>query len=183
MPPASGVVVLFTGLPAAGKSTLSEAVLGMLQPRCNRPIHLLDGDALRREMSSDLGYARGDRDQHMQRVGSRAAELVRSDGVVLCALIAPYEAARRALRQCVETHGAFVLVHVSTPLAICEQRDPKGLYARARAGSLPHFTGVSDPYEAPADADLTIDTASMTAEQAGRTVVDYLRQRGLIELA
>jgi sulfate adenylyltransferase len=181
MAAASGFAVFFTGLPAAGKSTLAETVRDLIQPSLGRPLHLLDGDVLRREMSPDLGYSRADREQHAHRVGARVAELIRSGGVVLCSLIAPYDSARTAVRRCVEPQGAFVMVHVSTPLGVCEGRDPKGLYARARSGALPHFTGVTDAYEPPADAELTIDTSAMSRERAGALVADELRTRGLLQ--
>jgi sulfate adenylyltransferase len=177
---ARGFAVFFTGLPAAGKSTLAETVRGVLQAELDQPVHLLDGDVLRRELSSDLGYSRADREEHVRRVASRSAGLVRAGGVVLCSLIAPYGSARAAARRTVEPCGAFVLVHVSTPLRVCEARDPKGLYARARSGALPCFTGVSDPYEPPSDAEVTIDTSVMSPEQAGLRVADDLRARGLI---
>jgi sulfate adenylyltransferase len=173
-------VVFFTGLPGAGKSTLAGAVRALLERETSARVTALDGDVLRREMSADLGFSRADREEHIRRVGHRAAATARAGGIVLCALIAPYDAARKSARALVEPASAFVLVHVATPLAACEARDPKGLYARARAGALPFFTGVSDPYEPPTDADLTIDTSGATAAEAARPVLDYLRLRGLI---
>jgi sulfate adenylyltransferase len=176
----SGCVVLFTGLPAAGKSTLAASVHEQLERAGARGVVVLDGDALRREISADLGYTRADREEHMRRVGARASDVAAGGGIALCSLIAPYDAARTSMRAFVERTAAFILVHVATPVATCEARDPKGLYARARVGALPHFTGVSDPYEIPADADVTIDTTALAPAAAAARVVEHLRARGII---
>ena len=172
--------MLLTGLPAAGKSTLAAAVRDILARSVSRPISLLDGDALRREMSSDLGYSREDREEHLRRVGRHAADITRTGGVAVCSVIAPYDSGRQAARRLVEPSGTFILVYISTPLAVCAARDPKGLYAKARSGALPYFTGVSDPYEAPSDAELTVDMGTIAPAEAGQLVVDYLRSRGLV---
>lgn len=139
-------------------------------------ITLLDGDQVRRQLSPDLGFSKADRDLHIRRIGSLASEITREGGIVVCAVIAPYDSVRKEVRRLVERSGRFVLVHVSTPLSICEQRDPKGLYAKARAGVIREFTGISDPYEIPGDADLTIDTAGITPEEATSKILQYLEK-------
>jgi sulfate adenylyltransferase len=144
----------------------------------DRNITLLDGDVVRTLLSSGLGFDRSSRDANVRRIGFVAAEVARHGGIAVCAPIAPYQESRDAVRTMVEEVGDFVLVHVSTPLEVCEQRDLKGLYARARAGLLDEFTGVSDPYELPADADLSIDTAELSEETAVAEVIDFLRQGG-----
>ena len=175
-----GFAVLFTGLSGAGKSTLAEAVRALLRERTGRRVTLLDGDAVRARLSGELGFSRADRETHLRRVGFVAAEVARHGGIALCALIAPHAASRRALRETVEAHGGFVEVHVSTPLRICEARDPKGLYAGARAGRIDRFTGVDDPYEAPGRPDLAIDTAAVAPDIAARRVVETLERLGLV---
>jgi sulfate adenylyltransferase len=161
-----GVTVLFTGLSGSGKSTLAKAVHAALLERTDRSVTLLDGDVVRRMLSAGLTFSRADRDLNVRRIGYVASEITRHGGVALCAPIAPYTRVRAEVRDMVEEFGRFVLVHVSTPLAACEARDRKGLYARARRGEIPHFTGVSDPYEEPTDADLVVDTSVAPLEQA-----------------
>src|SRR5206468_10276023 len=124
-----------------------------------RPVTVLDGDVVRTHLSSELTFSREHRDLNIRRIGWVAGEVVKHGGTVVVAAIAPYEAARVEARELVEKHGRFVLVHVATPLEVVEQRDVKGLYARARAGEIPQFTGISDPYEPPVSPELTIDTA------------------------
>jgi len=172
-PPRSrqGVTVFFTGLSGSGKSTIANLVLARLLEGGARRATLLDGDVVRRHLSSELGFGRADRDINVRRIGFVASKITRHGGVALCAPIAPYDATRKQVRAMVEAVGAFVLVHVSTPLEVCESRDRKGLYARARAGELAEFTGISDPYEEPTDAEVVIDTtASSVAEAAGRVL-------------
>jgi sulfate adenylyltransferase len=154
---ARGVTILFTGLSGAGKTTLACALEARIVAS-GRAVTLLDGDAVRRELSSGLSMSEADRLLHVKRCAWVAAEIARHGGVTLCALIAPMQAMRDAMRARCEATGAFVLIHVATPLATCAARDVKGLYARAMAGELPGFTGVSAPYEPPLDADLTIHT-------------------------
>lgn len=153
-----GVTVFLTGLSGAGKSTVADALVASLETD-GRPVTVLDGDVVRTHLSSELTFSREDRDLNIRRIGWVAGEVVKHGGTVVVAAIAPFEAARQEARALVERHGRFVLVHLSTPIEVCEQRDVKGLYARARAGDLPGFTGVSDPYEPPARAELTIDTS------------------------
>jgi sulfate adenylyltransferase len=156
--PRPGVTVFLTGLSGAGKSTIADALVADLE-REGRPVTVLDGDVVRTHLSSELSFAKEHRDLNIRRIGWVAGEVVRHGGTVVVAAIAPYEAAREQARALVEAHGRFVLVHLSTPLEVCEQRDVKGLYARARAGELPAFTGVSDPYEPPLAPELVIDTS------------------------
>jgi sulfate adenylyltransferase len=163
--PAPGVTVFLTGLSGAGKSTIADALVAELEAE-GRPVTVLDGDVVRTHLSSELSFSREDRDLNIRRIGWVAGEVVRHGGTVVVAAIAPYEAARQEARQLVEKHGRFVLVHLSTPLAVCEQRDVKGLYARARAGELPAFTGVSDPYELPERPELVIDTSQTPLQEA-----------------
>jgi sulfate adenylyltransferase len=156
--PAPGVTVFLTGLSGAGKSTVADALVASLEAE-GRPVTVLDGDAVRTHLSSELSFSPEHRDLNIRRIGWVAGEVVKHGGTAVVAAIAPYEAAREQARQLVEKHGRFLLVHLSTPLEVCEQRDVKGLYARARAGEIPAFTGVSDPYEVPERPDLVIDTS------------------------
>jgi sulfate adenylyltransferase len=144
-------------------------------------VTLLDGDLVRKHLSSELGFSREHRDLNIRRIGYVAAEIVRHGGIALCAPIAPYDAVRREVRAMVEAVGAFQLVWVSTPLATCEARDRKGLYAKARAGQIPHFTGVSDPYEEPSDAELVLDTSAISVEAAADAVLAQLECAGYVE--
>ena len=153
-----GVTVFLTGLSGAGKSTITDALVAQLEAD-GRPVTVLDGDVVRTHLSSELSFSKEDRDLNIRRIGWVAGEVVKHGGTVVVAAIAPYEAARQQARELVEQHGRFVLVHLSTPLEVCEDRDVKGLYAKARAGEIPVFTGVSDPYEPPARAELVIDTS------------------------
>ncbi len=156
--PSPGVTVFLTGLSGAGKSTVADALVAELEAE-GGPVTVLDGDVVRTHLSSELSFTREHRDLNIARIGWVAGEVVKHGGSVVVAAIAPYEAARQEARKLVEEHGRFVLVHLSTPLAVCEQRDVKGLYARARAGELPAFTGVSDPYEPPESPELVVDTS------------------------
>jgi sulfate adenylyltransferase len=157
-------------------------VADSLRESGDRTITLLDGDVVRRELSAGLGFSRADRDRNVRRIGWVAAEVARHRGMAVACPIAPYENARAAVRaMAVEAGAGFVLVHVATPLEICEQRDRKGLYARARSGQLRGLTGVDDPYEEPTDAELTIDTTSMTVPEAVELVLTYLVESGWVE--
>jgi sulfate adenylyltransferase len=176
-PPRSerGLTVFFTGLPGSGKSTLARALVDLLLEDGRRRVTVLDGDVVRRMLSAGLGFSRTDRDLNVRRIGWVAAEVGRHGGIAVCAPIAPYAATRAAVRRDVEAAGGdFVLVHVATPLEVCERRDPKGLYAKARAGLVPHFTGVSDAYEEPTDADLVLDTSRLTTTDAVQRIVALL---------
>jgi sulfate adenylyltransferase len=173
-----GFVVFLTGLSGSGKSTVARNLADVLAERGDRRVSLLDGDLVRRLLSAGLTFSREDRDLNIARIGFVAAEVARHGGIAICAPIAPYAAARARVRQMVSEVGDFLLVHVATPLEVCEARDRKGLYAKARAGLIDHFTGISDPYEEPLDADLTIDTAAMTREEATAAVLGLLTSGG-----
>src|SRR3954465_1608362 len=160
----AGATRFLTGLSGAGKSTVADALVADLE-RDGVPVTVLDGDVVRTHLSSELTFARADRDLNIRRIGWVAGEVVKHGGTVVVAAIAPYEAAREEARQLVEKHGRFVLVHLSTPLEVCEQRDVKGLYAKARAGQIPEFTGVSDPYEPPSRAEVVVDTSVTPLEE------------------
>ena len=175
---ARGLVVFCTGLSGSGKSTLARDLRDALLERGDRTVSLLDGDLLRRLLSAGLTFSREDRDLNIARIGFVAAEVARHGGIAICAPIAPYAAARAQARQMVSEVGDFILVHVSTPLEVCEARDRKGLYAQARAGTITSFTGISDPYEEPRDADLTIDTSVMSRPEAVAAVLSYLTRGG-----
>ncbi len=177
---ARGFTVFFTGLPSAGKSTIANALLAKLLERGGRQVTLLDGDMVRQHLSSELGFSREHRDLNILRVGFVAAEITRHGGAAVCALIAPYEATRREVRRTITRHGGFVLVHVATPLNVCEKRDRKGLYDKARTGLLSNLTGLSDPYEEPPDADLVVDTASEAPGQAAQRIIRYLQECGYL---
>lgn len=182
-PPLSkrGFVVFLTGYSGAGKSTIAHVLTERLLELGTRPVTLLDGDHVRRVLSSELGFSREHRDLHIQRLGFVAAEIAKSGGVAICAPIAPYARTREAVRSEVESRRAgFIEVYVSTPLAVCEIRDRKGLYARARAGLIPDFTGVSDPYEPPEHADLDLDTTRMTPEEAAQRIMLKLEHGGYL---
>jgi adenylyl-sulfate kinase len=163
--PSTGVTVFLTGLSGAGKSTVADALIASLEAE-GRPVTVLDGDVVRTHLSSELTFSREHRDLNIRRIGFVAGEVVKHGGTVVVAAIAPYEQAREEARTLVEKHGRFVLVHLSTPLEVCEQRDVKGLYAKARVGEIPGFTGVSDPYEPPARAELVIDTSVTPLEES-----------------
>ena len=173
-----GITLFFTGLSGAGKSTVANVLLAWFLELGQRPVTLLDGDIVRKNLSSELGFSRAHRDLNILRIGFVANEITKNGGIALCAPIAPYAAARRAVRELVSQHGAFIEIHVATPVDVCEQRDRKGLYAKARAGLIKQFTGVSDPYEAPEHAELVLDTTELTPEQAAQEVWLYLEREG-----
>jgi len=176
-----GVVVFFTGLSGSGKSTIARALRDALAERGDRTVSLLDGDLVRQLLSAGLTFSRADRDLNIARIGYVATEVARHGGIAICAPIAPYEAARAQVRRMVSEVGDFLLIHVATPVEICEARDRKGLYAKARAGLIDHFPGVSDPYEEPRNADLTIDTSVMTRQQAVAAVLGLLTMGGWLK--
>jgi sulfate adenylyltransferase len=177
-----GVVVLFTGLSGSGKSTIARSVADALLENGERTLTFLDGDVVRRELSAGLTFSKADRDLNVRRIGWVAAEVARHGGMALACPIAPYDEARQTARRMARAAGAgFVLVWVSTPLEVCEARDRKGLYAKARAGQITGMTGIDDPYEAPADADLVIDTAQVSLDEAVRGVLTYLADQGWTE--
>jgi sulfate adenylyltransferase len=175
-----GLTVFFTGLSGSGKSTIANALLVKLLEQGGRPVSLLDGDLVRKHLSSELGFSKEHRDLNIKRIGYVASEITKHGGIAICAPIAPYDSVRKDVRQMIEPLGGFVLVYVSTPLEICEQRDRKGLYAKARAGLLKQFTGISDPYEVPEDATLVIQTTECSAEEAAGQVLAHLASDGYL---
>jgi sulfate adenylyltransferase len=179
-PSARGVTLFFTGLSGSGKSTIANALRVRLLEDGRRTVTLLDGDLVRQHLSSELGFSREHRALNVRRIAFVAAEIARHGGLAICAPIAPYASVRAEARTLVEAAGAFLLVYVATPIEVCEARDPKGLYKRARAGTLAEFTGVSDPYEAPDDADVTIDAGRVPVAQAVDTLMGVLEARGFL---
>jgi len=175
-----GFTVFFTGLSGSGKSTIANALLVKLLEMGGRPVTMLDGDLVRKNLSSELGFSKEHRDINIRRIGYVASEITRSGGIAICAPIAPYDGTRKAVRSLVEAGGGFVLIHITTPLEVCEERDRKGLYAKARAGLIPEFTGISDPYEEPADAEMAIDTAQFSPDEAANQIILYLERLGYI---
>jgi sulfate adenylyltransferase len=175
-----GFTVFFTGLSGSGKSTIANALLVKLLEMGGRPITLLDGDIVRKNLSSELGFSREHRDLNILRIGYVASEITKNGGIAICAPIAPYDATRIEVRRAIEPYGGFILVHVATPLEVCEERDRKGLYAKARAGLIKEFTGISDPYEEPGDAELVIDTEELTPDEAANQIVLYLERVGYL---
>ncbi len=170
-----GVVVLMTGLSGSGKSTLARALHDLLLEDGRRTVTSLDGDVVRRHLSKGLGFSREDRETNVARIGWVAAEIARHRGIALCSPIAPFDATRQQVRAMVEAAGGeLVLVHVATPLEECERRDRKGLYAKARRGEIPDFTGISSPYEEPQDADVVVDTTGRTIEDCLAAVLPAL---------
>lgn len=175
-----GVCVWLTGLSAAGKSTIAE-ILAVRLLEHGRQVTVLDGDVARTHLSSGLGFSKADRDTHIRRLGFVASEIVRHAGIVICAAISPYQAVRAEVRRMLD--GRFIEVFVDTPLAVCEQRDPKGLYAKARRGEIAGFTGIDDPYEPPTDPEIRLTTESVTAEESAQQIFDYLLAQGHVRQA
>ncbi|MCY4164038.1 MAG: bifunctional sulfate adenylyltransferase/adenylylsulfate kinase [bacterium] len=176
-----GFTVFFTGLSGSGKSTIAQALLAKLLEQQPRPVTLLDGDVVRTNLSSELGFSKEHRDINITRIGYVASEITKHGGIAICAPIAPYAEPRRKNREAISGYGGYVLVHVSTPLEVCEQRDRKGLYAKARAGIIKEFTGISDPYEEPTDADVVLPTVDQTPGEAAQTIIDYLVAQGYLQ--
>jgi sulfate adenylyltransferase len=181
-PPRSrqGFTVFFTGLSGAGKSTLAKALAVKLVELGGRRVTLLDGDVVRKHLSSELGFSREHRDINICRIGFVASEITKHGGIAICAPIAPYRKTRADVRDMIAQWGGFIEIHVSTPIEICERRDRKGLYAKARAGLIPEFTGVSDPYEAPESPELAIDTSRYGVDAAIQTIILKLEHEGYL---
>ncbi len=175
-----GLVIFFTGLSGSGKSTIANALMVKLMEQGGRRITLLDGDIVRKNLSSELGFSREHRDLNILRIGYVASEIANNGGIAICAPIAPYRSTRRQVRDMVEAVGGMVEIHVATPLEVCEQRDRKGLYAKARAGIIKEFTGISDPYEEPENAEMVIDTREISPDQAAHRIVVKLESLGYI---
>ena len=175
-----GFTVFFTGLSGSGKSTIANALMVKLMEMGGRPVTLLDGDVVRKHLSSELGFSKEHRDINIKRIGYVASEITKNGGIALCAPIAPYTATRRAVREMIESYGAFVEVHVATSLEECERRDRKGLYKLAREGKIKEFTGISDPYEAPEHPELRVDTENVDVDSCAHQVILKLESMGLI---
>jgi sulfate adenylyltransferase len=175
-----GVTIFFSGLSGAGKSTIANVLFIKFQEMGGRPVTLLDGDLVRKHLSSELGFSREHRDINIRRIGYVASEITKNRGIAICAPIAPYDVTRKEVRALIEPFGGFVMVYLSTPVEVCERRDRKGLYAKARAGILKDFTGISDPYEEPKDADIVINTADVTPEEAAQAIMLYMEREGFI---
>jgi len=181
-PPRSrqGFTIFLTGLSGSGKSTIARVLMVKFMEMRDRPVTLLDGDIVRRNLSSELTFSQAHRNLNVTRIGFVASEITKNGGIALCAPIAPYEESRQANRELISRYGGYIEVHVATPLEVCEQRDRKGLYAKARAGKIKGVTGVSDPYVPPANPSLTIDTTNMTPAEAVQEILLYLEEQGYL---
>jgi len=175
-----GFTVFFTGLSGAGKSTIANVLMAKLMEIGSRPVTLLDGDIVRKNLSSELGFSKEHRDLNIQRIGFVASEITKNRGAAICAPIAPYRNVRRQVRELIDSAGTFIEVFVSCPVEVCEQRDRKGLYAKARAGIIKGFTGIDDPYEEPENPEILIDTTVTSAEEAASHILLYLENEGFI---
>ncbi|MFQ5546752.1 MAG: bifunctional sulfate adenylyltransferase/adenylylsulfate kinase [Woeseia sp.] len=175
-----GFTIFFTGLSGSGKSTIAHALMTKLMEIGGRPVSLLDGDIVRKNLSSELGFTKAHRDLNILRIGYVASEITKNGGIAICAPIAPYAHTRRMVRETVGPNGGFIEVHVSTPLDVCEERDRKGLYAKARAGIIKEFTGISDPYETPESPEMVIDTSDISPDLAAHRVLVKLESMGFI---
>ena len=182
MPPRNkqGFTVFFTGLSGSGKSTIANALMVKLMETGDRPVTLLDGDLVRKHLSSELGFSKEHRDINIRRIGYVASEITKNGGIAICAPIAPYTATRRAVREMIESLGAFVEIHVATSLEECERRDRKGLYKLAREGKIKEFTGISDPYEEPQTPELRVETENTEVDYCAQQVLLKLESMGLI---
>ena len=173
-----GYTLFFTGLSGAGKSTLAKAVLAKLRESSHRNVTLLDGDIIRKNLSSELGFSKADRNTNIQRVGFVAAEITKHKGIAICAAIAPYAAMRQSVREMVSHQGGFIEVYVSTPISVCKQRDIKGLYKKAELGLISGFTGVNDPYEEPINPELVINTSTIGITEAVQFILTTIDKHG-----
>ena len=175
-----GFTVFFTGFSGSGKSTIANALMVKLMEMGGRPVTLLDGDIVRKNLSSELGFSKEHRDLNIRRIGYVASEITKNGGIAICAPIAPYATTRRAVREDVEAFGAFVEVHVATSIEECERRDRKGLYKLARAGKIKEFTGISDPYDVPKKPELTLETEGVAVDNCAHQILLKLESVGLI---
>ena len=173
-------LIVFTGLSGSGKSTVANALMVKLLEIGTRPVTLLDGDVVRKNLSSELNFSKEHRDLNIQRIGYVASEITKNGGIAICAPIAPYAATRRQVRETISPLGGFLESYVSTPIEICEQRARKGLYAKARAGLIKGFTGIDDPYEEPLNAEIVLHSDNMTLEQEVDLLLQLLVERGII---
>ncbi|PID39532.1 MAG: adenylyltransferase [Proteobacteria bacterium] len=179
-PSKQGFTVFFTGLSGAGKSTIARVVYAKMLEIGKRPVTLLDGDIVRQNLSNELSFSKEHRDINVRRIGFVANEITKNRGVAICAPIAPYAATRAEIRAAIEAHGGFIEVHVATPLDICEKRDRKGMYAKARAGLIKGYTGIDDPYEIPVAPEVRVDTTGKTPDEAAQEILIYLGQKRYI---
>ena len=175
-----GFTIFMTGLSGSGKSTIAKVLLVKFMEMRDRPVTLLDGDIVRQNLSSELTFSREHRDLNVTRIGFVASEITKNGGIALCAPIAPYEEPRRINRSLISRYGGYIEVYVSTPLEVCEQRDRKGLYAKARSGKVKGVTGITDPYIPPANPDITIDTSTITPMEAVQDILLFLQQQGYL---
>ena len=175
-----GFTIFFTGLSGSGKSTIANAFIAKFLETGNRPVTLLDGDIVRKSLSSELGFSREHRNINVRRIGFVANEITKNGGIAVCAPIAPYESVRKQIRQLIEQTGGFVLIYVSTSIEVCEKRDRKGLYAKAKSGIIKEFTGISDPYEIPKNADITIDSSELSPDEAACQIILHLQNNQYI---
>jgi sulfate adenylyltransferase len=175
-----GFTVFFTGLSGSGKSTIANALMVKLMETGGRAISLLDGDVVRKNLSSELGFSKEHRDLNIRRIGYVASEITKNGGIAICAPIAPYTSTRRIVRDMIAPLGGFVEIHVATSVEVCEQRDRKGLYAKARAGIIKEFTGISDPYEEPENAEMVIDTENISPDLAAHRIMLKLESMGFM---
>lgn len=175
-----GITVFFTGLSGSGKSTIANSLVMKLLELGPRSVTLLDGDIVRKSLSSELGFSKVHRDINIRRIGFVAAEITKHGGIAVCAPIAPYDASRIAVRREIEANGGFILAYVNTPLEVCEKRDRKGLYKKARAGVIKEFTGISDKYETPKDPDIILDTIKYSADELAQQIILHLEKEGYI---
>jgi sulfate adenylyltransferase len=179
-PRRQGFTVFLTGLSGAGKSTVAKVLYARFLEIGDRPVTLLDGDIVRHNLSSELTFSKEHRDINVKRIGFVASEITKNRGIAVCAPIAPYASTRREIRKAIESYGGFIEVHVSTPLETCEQRDRKGMYAKARAGLIKGYTGIDDPYETPGNPEVRIDTSNITPDEAAHQIILVLQQKGFI---
>jgi sulfate adenylyltransferase len=181
-PPRSrkGLTLFFTGLSGSGKSTLAKILYAKFIEDGSRPVTLLDGDVIRHNLSSELGFSKEHRNINVRRIGFVAGEITKNGGIAICAPIAPYTSMRRDVREVIEQYGAFIEIHVATPLEECEARDRKGLYEKARKGIIPEFTGISDPYDIPEHPEVRIDTTGKSPIYAAQEIMLYLLREGYL---
>ncbi len=176
-----GFTVFHTGLSGSGKSTVAKVLIARFLEMGDRPVTLLDGDIVRRHLSSELGFSKEHRDINVRRIGFVASEITKNRGIAVCAPIAPYALSRRQIREMIEQYGGFIEVHVATPLSTCEKRDRKGIYAKARAGIIKGLTGIDDPYEVPENPNVRVDTTDITPDEAAQEVLLELQKLGYIK--